>query len=60
MARYDLSMQLWIQRANRFSEASAQYRQTHVLPKPEDVGLPALPVVAPSVPDNFPGIKRDN
>jgi hypothetical protein len=60
MARYDLSMQLWIQRANRFSEESSQYRQTHVLPKPEDVGLPALPAAVPPIPTDFPGIKKDN
>jgi len=56
MARYDLSMQLWIQRANRFSEASAQYRQTHMLPKPEEIGLPAT---TPAQTD-FPGIKKAN
>jgi hexosaminidase len=60
MARYDLSMQLWIQRANRFSEASSQFRQTHILPKPEEVGLPALPNAAAPANTDFPGIKRDN
>jgi hypothetical protein len=60
MARYDLSMQLWIQRANRFSEASSQYRQTHILPKPEEVGLPALPSAAAPANTDYPGIKRDN
>jgi hexosaminidase len=60
MARYDLSMQLWIQRANRFSEVSSQYRQTHVLPKPEEVGLPALPGASPPVQADDPGIKNDN
>ena len=56
MARYDLSMQLWIRRANRFGEAASQYRQTHVLPRPEEVGLPAT---TPTQTD-FPGIKRAN
>jgi hypothetical protein len=60
MARYDLSMQLWIQRANRFSDASSQFRQTHILPKPEEVGLPALPSAAAPANTNFPGIKKDN
>jgi hypothetical protein len=60
MARYDLSMQLWIQRANRFSEASSQYRQAHVLPKPEEVGLPALPASATPVQPVLSGIKSDN
>ena len=60
MARYDLSMQLWIQRANRFSDASSQFRQTHILPKPEEVGLPALPSAATPANTDFPGIKKDN
>jgi hypothetical protein len=57
LARYDLSMQLWIQRSNRFSEASAQYRQTHVLPKPEEVGLPIAISLQQT---DFPGIRRAN
>jgi hypothetical protein len=60
MARYDLNMQLWVQRANRFSETSSQYRQMHVLRKPEEMGLPALPAAAPSINTDYPGIKRDN
>jgi hypothetical protein len=59
MAHYDLAIQLWIQRANRFSEVSSQYRETRVLPKPEDVGLPALPVTAPSISSDLPGVKKD-
>jgi hypothetical protein len=59
MARYDLAIQLWIQRANRFSEASSQYRETHILPKPEEVGLPALPVPAPSTSSDLPAVKKD-
>ncbi|MGA3162333.1 MAG: family 20 glycosylhydrolase [Terracidiphilus sp.] len=60
MARYDLSMQLWIQHANRFSEASSQYRLTHVLPRPEEVGLPALPASTTPLQPAFSGIKSDN
>jgi hypothetical protein len=59
MAHYDLAIQLWIQRANRFSEASSQYRETHVLPKPEEVGLPALPVAAPPTSPDLPAVKKD-
>lgn len=47
-AQYELAMQLWIQRAARFYEAARQFHRTHVLPKPEDIGLPALP--APETP----------
>lgn len=39
-ANYDLSMQLWIQRADRFNQASLQFFQTQTLPKPEEMGLP--------------------
>ena len=59
MARYDLAIHLWIQRANRFSEASSQYRETQVLPKPEEVGLPALLVSTPSSPPDLPAAKKD-
>jgi hypothetical protein len=59
MAHYDLAIQLWIQRANRFSEASSQYHETHVLPRPEEVGLPALPVAAPAVSPDLPAVKKD-
>jgi hypothetical protein len=57
MARYDFSMQLWIQRAYRFSEAGLQYRRTHILPKPEEVGLPALPGRAQPIQPVIPGVK---
>jgi hypothetical protein len=59
MARYDLSMQLWIQRANRFNEASSQYHQTHMLLKPEEVGLPAPPVASSAIHADSPGVKKD-
>jgi hypothetical protein len=41
-AQYELAMQLWIQRGNRFAEAQAQWYQTHTLPPPEAVGLPPM------------------
>jgi len=59
MARYDLSMQLWIQRANRFNEASSQYRQTHILPKPEEVGLPVPSVASSAIHADSSGVKKD-
>ena len=40
-AHYDLNMQLWIQRGMRFGDAGTQFRKTHTLPKPEDLGLPS-------------------
>jgi len=57
MARYDLAIQLWIQRANRFSEASSQYRVTHVLPNRRRLGclrcsLQRLPF------RHLPGVKK--
>ncbi len=59
MARYDVGVQLWIQRANRFGEAGLQYRQAHTLPKPEDVGLPAPAGAAPAILPDTPAVKKD-
>lgn len=39
-AYYDMSMQLWIRRGQRFSEVIGQWYETHKLPKPEELGLP--------------------
>jgi hypothetical protein len=52
-------MQLWIQRANRFNEASMQYRQTHLLPKPEEVGLPVPLIASSATADDSSGVKKD-
>jgi hexosaminidase len=41
-AQYELAMQLWIKRAERFSEAQTQWFQTRTLPPPEALGLPAI------------------
>jgi hypothetical protein len=41
-AQYELAMQVWIQRGARFTEAQAQWYQTHTLPSPETVGLPPI------------------
>jgi hexosaminidase len=41
-AQYELAMQQWIQRGERFSEAQEQWFQTHTLPPPESVGLPPI------------------
>jgi hypothetical protein len=58
-AHYDLEMQRWIQRAARFTDVSAQYHQTHQLPKPEDAGIPQQTVEAPSVQADVTGAKKD-
>ena len=47
---YDMAMQLWIERASRFNQLSLQFYQTHVLPKPEDLGLPPLTTATNSTP----------
>ena len=47
-AHYDLAMQSWITRGNNFQKARMQFASTGALPKPEDVGLPALPPTAPT------------
>lgn len=46
LARYDLAMQLWIQRGDRLQEARAQWQKTHTLPKPEDIGIPQMSVAS--------------
>jgi hypothetical protein len=60
MANYDLEMQSWIQRSTRFSEASAQYRQAHVLPKPQDLGLPMLPDATAPMQKGISGAHGEN
>ncbi|MHB8301558.1 MAG: family 20 glycosylhydrolase [Acidobacteriaceae bacterium] len=47
-ARYDMDQQLWIQRGDRFSEVATQFSRTHMLPKPEELGLPIQPAAAAS------------
>lgn len=42
-AYYDMSMQLWIRRGQRFAEVIGQWYKTHTLPKPEELGLPSMP-----------------
>lgn len=42
MAHYNLEMQTWIHRADRFQQARLQYNLTHTLPRPEELGLPPL------------------
>jgi hypothetical protein len=59
MAHYELELELWIARADRFTAAGVQYRQTHVLPRPEDVGLPPLPGETAPIQSNPFGTKRD-
>ncbi|MEO6966435.1 MAG: family 20 glycosylhydrolase [Acidobacteriaceae bacterium] len=50
-AHYDLAMQLWIQRGDRIQEAGMQWRDTHTLPKPEDIGLPPLSTASQTTAD---------
>ena len=57
MAQYELAMQLWIDRGNRFAEVHRQWYETHTLPKPADVGLPPLPAAEPPVQTIAPGAK---
>lgn len=55
MAQYELTMQLWIQRGNNFRDVNQEWYQTHKLPKPETLGLPALPALS-SNSSNRPGV----
>ncbi|HEY2907068.1 MAG TPA: glycoside hydrolase family 20 zincin-like fold domain-containing protein [Vicinamibacterales bacterium] len=40
LARYDLSAQLWIQRADKVGQARSAYGRTKKLPAPEEIGIP--------------------
>jgi hypothetical protein len=39
--RYNLKTQLWIERADQFHSAIRQWNDSHTLPAPGDIGLPA-------------------
>ena len=39
MAEYDLSMQLWISRADKMRGARQQWMAAHTLPPPETIGI---------------------
>ncbi|MEO7454771.1 MAG: family 20 glycosylhydrolase [Gemmatimonadaceae bacterium] len=47
LVKYDLAIQLWQQRADRFSNARNEYSRTRILPSAEAVGIPPAPVLAP-------------
>lgn len=40
-ARYDIAVQLWIQRADKLLAARDQWHDDHTLPPPETIGIPA-------------------
>jgi hypothetical protein len=40
LARYDMSTQLWIARADRFATARRDYTRTRTLPTPAEMGIP--------------------
>ena len=44
LARYDLAMQMWAARSDRFWSAERQYEQSQVLPTPKELGLPSKSV----------------
>jgi len=41
LARYDLATQLWVGRSDRWHRVVDRWWETHTLPAPEEVGLPA-------------------
>jgi len=41
LARYDIAIQLWTQRGDRFQTVLHQWQATRTLPTPEEIGLPA-------------------
>jgi hexosaminidase len=44
LVRYDLSMQLWVQRSTQFRAAQFAWRTEHRLPAPSELGIPAQPI----------------
>jgi hypothetical protein len=44
LARYDMAIDLWIRRSDRFLEIQNNWYQHHVLPAPSELGIPATPV----------------
>jgi len=49
LARYDMAMQLWIGRAERFAAARSEQSRTKKLPSFDAVGIPA-PLPTPATP----------
>jgi hypothetical protein len=43
LARYDQSIQMWLNKSRQISEALAQYNETGTLPKPEEIGISPRP-----------------
>ncbi len=41
LVRYDLAMQLWVERSARFREAREAWHDHHKLPAPDEMGIPA-------------------
>jgi hypothetical protein len=59
LARYDMAMQLWIGRAERFAAARSEMSRTKRLPSFEAAGIPApLPVAAPAPATTPPPARR--
>jgi hypothetical protein len=59
LARYDMAMQLWIGRAERFAAARSEMSRTKKLPSFEWVGIPApLPAPAATAPAPSPSPRR--
>jgi hexosaminidase len=42
LARFDMAIQLWMERADRFQEARTAWRDHHTLPSPAELGIPAV------------------
>ena len=43
LARYDQSIQMWLDKSRQISEALAQYNEAGTLPKPEEIGIGPRP-----------------
>ncbi|MCA1624257.1 MAG: family 20 glycosylhydrolase [Acidobacteria bacterium] len=43
LARYDQSIQMWLDKSRQINEALTQYNETGTIPKPEEIGISARP-----------------
>ena len=50
LVKFDLAIQLWQMRTDRFAAARSEYGRTRKLPPAESIGIPAAPAVAPLLP----------
>jgi hypothetical protein len=54
LERYDMTIQLWLQRSDRVRIAQRQWTNSQTLPPASDLGIPAPPVFPATAPETHP------